>query len=315
MPFRLDRVHFFYYLCGKHKSYTTMKKLLISLLLVVGCQLSFAQTHGTEVIHLWPQGAPTLSGLSGDEVDTQGGGRFITNISEAVMTVYKPNRPNGTCIICCPGGGYMGCAMLHEGSDMAQWLNNLGYTFVVLKYRMPNGHHNIPLEDGERAITLVRQHAAQWGIQPNKVGIMGSSAGGHFAATLSTLYTSAATRPDFSILLYPVISMEKDLTHLGSRESLLGKNPTPELVQRYDLDCQVNAQTPPAFLVLASDDDVVNPFNGINYFQALLQQGVKNCSLHVYPFGGHGFGYDEHILYHREWTAELENWLRITVQE
>lgn len=294
-----------------------MKKILVSLMVCLCSQLVLAQpvVQKPEEIYLWPNGVPTQSGLTGDEFAVPGtNGSFIANITNPVMTVYKAAKPNGVCLICCPGGAYYGCSMVNEGSMMAQWMNNLGYTFVVLKYRMPNGHDVIPLEDSERAITLVRQHAAEWGVNPHKVGIMGSSAGGHFAATLSTLYQSEATRPDFSVLLYPVISMDKDITHMGSRENLIGKNPTPEMVEHYSLDKQVNAQTPPAFLVLAADDDAVNPQNSLNYFNALLKNGVKNCSLHIYPFGGHGFGFEDHFLYKREWSANLEKWLETVVK-
>lgn len=185
---------------------------------------------------------------------------------------------------------------------------------VLLKYRMPNGHAEIPLNDSEQAIRMVRLHAAEWGIDPHKVGIMGHSAGGHFAATLSTLYTSAETRPDFSVLVYPVISMDADITHMGSRENLLGKQPSAQQVEHFSLEKQVNAQTPPAFLILAADDDTVNPENSLRYYSALLKNGVKNCVLHTYPTGGHGFGFGDSFLYKRQWTGELENWIEQTLK-
>ena len=204
-----------------------MKKIILLITCVFFTLPLMAQTFNEpEVYELWPNGAPTENGITEEEKEIFP--TFIAYIKKATLTVYKPQRPNGTCIICCPGGGYFGLSMLNEGSNMATWLNNQGVTFVLLKYRMPNGHKQIPLEDGEQAIRMVRAHAAEWGVNPNKVGIMGSSAGGHFAATLSTLYTSKETRPDFSILFYPVISMETGITHQGSRENLLGKNPTAE---------------------------------------------------------------------------------------
>lgn len=264
------------------------------------------------VLPLWPDGAPTQSGLTGDEKEIFPS--FIANVTVPEITVYKAARPNGICIICCPGGGYFGVSINNEGHDYAQWMNKLGITMVLLKYRMPNGHAEIPLNDSEQAIRMVRLHAAEWGIDPHKVGIMGHSAGGHFAATLSTLYTSAETRPDFSVLVYPVISMDADITHMGSRENLLGKQPSAQQVEHFSLEKQVNAQTPPAFLVLAADDDTVNPENSLRYYSALLKNGVKNCVLHTYPTGGHGFGFGDSFLYKRQWTGELENWIEQTLK-
>lgn len=285
-------------------------KTLFTLLCSICVSLSvFAQNVNEPlVLSLWPNGAPTQSGLSGEEKELFP--TFITNVTDAVLMVYKPAKPNGTCVICAPGGGYFGVSMVNEGTSYSTWMNKLGITFVVLKYRMPNSHHEIPLNDGEQAIRLLRQHAAEWGINPSKVGIMGHSAGGHFAATLSTLYTSKETRPDFSILMYPVISMEKEITHMGSREALLGKNPSEELVNRFNLHMQVNENTPPAILVLASDDNTVNPLNSIGYYSALIKHGVQNCSMFIYPYGGHGFGFEDRFMFKREWTAEVESWLR-----
>lgn len=282
-----------------------MKKIIF---LLCGVVLMFSSSWAQTIeLPLWPNGAPVENGLKGEEVLSEG--NILSNVSRPTITVYKAAKPNGKCIIGCPGGGYVILAMGHEGHDMAQWLNGLGVTYVVLKYRMPNGHYEIPLQDAEQAIRMVREHAAEWGIDPHKVGIMGSSAGGHFAATLSTLYTSDATRPDFSVLFYPVISMQKGLTHQGSRDALLGKNPTEELVKHYDLHQQVNAKTPPAFLMLSADDDVVPPANSLNYFNALLANGVAKSSMHVYPTGGHGWGFADHFIYKRQWTEELEHWL------
>lgn len=287
-----------------------MKTILCALMLLLG--LSAQAQDKPLVLPLWPDGAPTQSGLSGEEKELWPS--FITNITVPEITVYKAAKPNGICIICCPGGGYFGVSINNEGHDYAQWMNKLGITMVLLKYRMPNGHAEIPLNDSEQAIRMVRAHAAEWGINPHKVGIMGHSAGGHFAATLSTLYTSAETRPDFSVLVYPVISMDATITHMGSRENLLGKEPSSEQVEHYSLEKQVNTQTPPAFLVLAADDDAVNPENSLRYYSALLKNGIKNCVLHTYPTGGHGFGFGDSFLYKRQWTGELENWIEQTLK-
>ena len=256
---------------------------------------------------LWPAGAPNSNGLTGTEEDLDGG--RVANVVNPSITVYKANQPNGMAIIMCPGGGYARLAMNHEGHDMAPWLNAQGITYIVLKYRMPNGHYEVPLSDAEQAIRLVRRHAKEWNIRPDRIGIMGASAGGHLAASLATLYSSEETRPDFQILLYPVISMQTGVTHGGSRQNLLGKEPSQELTEKFTLEKQVNERTPQAFLVLSADDRSVPPANGIHYFEALLQHQVP-ATLHVYPTGGHGWGFRDAFPYKRQWTGELEKWLR-----
>ena len=175
--------------------------------------------------------------------------------------------------------------------------------------RIANGHNEIPLSDAEQAIRLVRKHAGEWGVNPNRIGIMGASAGGHLAASLATLYGSDATRPDFQILFYPVISMLKGVTHSGSRQNLIGETPPAELEQKYSLERQVSPKTPQAFIMLSADDATVLPINGIGYFLALREQKVP-ATLHVYPTGGHGWGFRDSFTYKRQWTGELEKWLR-----
>lgn len=233
----------------------------------------------------------------------------MTNIVNPSLTVYPAEKPNGMVIIMCPGGGYGGLALAHEGHDMAAWFNTQGITYSVLKYRMPNGNNEVPLSDAEQAIRLVREHAAEWGVNPARVGIMGASAGGHLAASLATLYSSDKTRPDFQILFYPVISMVKGITHPGSRKNLIGKNPTQTLEQKYSLEKQVTPRTPQAFIMLSSDDDLVPATNSIGYFLALKDKKVP-VSLHMYPSGGHGWGFRDNFTYKRQWTGELEKWLR-----
>lgn len=256
---------------------------------------------------LWPNGAPNTNGLTGAQEDLEGG--RVANIVNPSITVYRPANPNGMAIIMCPGGGYGRLAMQHEGHDMAAWLTAQGITYAVLKYRMPNGHNEVPLSDAEQAIRIVREHAKEWGINPHRVGIMGASAGGHLAASLATLYSSDATRPDFQILFYPVISMIKGVTHEGSRRNLIGENPSTELEQKYSLERQVSPRSPQAFIMLSGDDGAVPPINGIGYYLALLEQKVPS-TLHVYPTGGHGWGFRDNFIYKRQWTEELEKWLR-----
>ena len=281
-----------------------MKKILLLSFLFATTMLS---AQKPVELPLWPNGATNNNELTGTEQGRNNGG--VSNVTEPTLTVYPAPHPNGMAIIMCPGGGYSGLAMHHEGHDMASWFNTQGITYAVLKYRMPNGHHEVPLSDAEQAIRMVRKHAAEWGVNPQRVGIMGASAGGHLAASLATLYSSDKTRPDFQILFYPVISMQKGVTHGGSRKNLIGENPSQELEQKYSLERQVSPRTPQAFIMLSSDDDAVPPINGIGYFLALRDHKVP-ASLHAYPTGGHGWGFRDNFTYKRQWTEELEKWLR-----
>jgi acetyl esterase/lipase len=282
-----------------------MKPLLLSIALFMTAQL-FAQKP--TVLPLWPDGAPNSNGLTGTEEDLEGG--RVANVVMPTITVYPAAKPNGMAIIMCPGGGYARLALSHEGHDMAPWINSLGITYVVLKYRMPNGHREVPLSDAEQAIRLVRSHAAEWKVDPAKVGIMGASAGGHLAASLATLYGSVATRPDFQILFYPVISMAPGTTHGGSSVNLLGRDPSAQLVADYSLANRVTDQTPPAFIMLSADDTAVPAANSVEYFTALTRHKVPT-SMHIYPTGGHGWGFRDNFIYKRQWTGELEKWLRV----
>ena len=225
--------------------------------------------------------------------------------TEATLTIYPAKKPNGQAIVACPGGGYAGIATTHEGHDMAAWFNTQGITYAVLHYRMPYGKHEIPLSDAHQAIRYMRKNAEKWGIE--QLGIMGSSAGGHLASTAATHF-DAETRPDFQILFYPVVTMT-DYTHQGSKDNLLGKNPSEELVKLYSNELQVTEQTPPAFIMHSSNDDAVPVLNSINYYLALCKHGVWS-SMHLYPIGGHGWGYNESFPYKAQWKDELEKWLR-----
>ena len=281
-----------------------MKKTLFLSLLFATTMLS---AQKPVELPLWPDGAPNTNGLTGNQEDLEGG--RVANVVNPSITVYRPAKPNGMAVIMCPGGGYGRLAMNHEGHDMAAWFTTQGITYAVLKYRMPNGHHEVPLSDAEQAIRLMRGHAKEWGVNPNRIGIMGASAGGHLAASLATLDSSDATRPDFQVLFYPVISMLKGVTHSGSRKNLLGETPSAELEQKYSLERQVSPQTPQTFIMLSADDAGVLPINGIGYFLALQEQKVP-ATLHVYPTGGHGWGFRDSFTYKRQWTGELEKWLR-----
>ena len=247
----------------------------------------------------------------------------ISNVSVPTITMYTASSETQgvTAIIICPGGGYGILAASHEGADVAKLFTQWGITAFVLKYRLPDDSIMIdktigPLQDAQRAIQLIRENAVKWNIDPNKIGIMGFSAGGHLAATASTHFNKAvidnpnniSLRPDFSILAYPVISFTDSLGHIGSRNNLIGKNPSPQKIKEYSNELQVTSQTPPAFLVHASDDNGVKPANSISYYEALLKNNVS-AELHLYQKGGHGFGLNNKTT-NDKWTERLKNWLQ-----
>lgn len=278
-----------------------MKKLLFIILTVISTGM-YAQKP--IIIKLWPNGAPNSNGITTTEKEVSP--NRISDVTDPELIVFPASKPNGQAIIACPGGGYGRLAMDHEGLDMAQWFNSQGITYAVLKYRMPNGNNEVPLSDAHQAIKIMRAHEGEWKF--NKLGIMGSSAGGHLASTAATHFTKE-TRPDFQILFYPVISMDPALTHMGSHDNLLGKSPKTETEKYFSNELQVTAQTPPAFIMHSSDDGAVPVANSVNYYMALVKNKVP-ASLHTYPVGGHGWGYKDSFTYKREWTGELEKWLR-----
>ena len=254
-------------------------------------------------IQLWPNGAPNSNGITTPEKQIDES--RVSDVTVPTLTIYRAAKPNGMAIVACPGGGYVRLATAHEGHDMAAWFNALGITYAVLKYRMPNTHHDVPLSDALQAIRIMKQHADEWKF--NKVGIMGSSAGGHLASTAATHFTEDS-RPDFQILFYPVVSMINP-THQGSKDNLLGKTPSEEMLNLYSNERQVTPQTPPAFIMHSSNDKAVPVSNSVDYYTALVKNGVS-ASLHIYPIGGHGWGFRDNFIYKRQWTGELEKWLR-----
>lgn len=269
-----------------------MRKLLL-LSVTLLSTLAFAQ-KGTE-FNLWPEGPRTSNG---DPEDM------------AKITVFLPDekKATGRAVVCCPGGGYTHLAWEKEGTSWAPFFNGQGIALIVLKYRMPHGNYTVPAEDAEEAVRIVRRNAKQWHINPKDIGIMGFSAGGHLASTVATHATGIAA-PNFQILFYPVISMEQGITHQGSRENLLGKNPKRKLVNEYCNEQHVTKHTPRAFIALAHDDRAVPPINSLNYYEELYSHGVP-ASLHTYPSGGHGFGILQSFTYHFEMMLELKAWLQ-----
>ena len=254
---------------------------------------------------------------------TESGNRVrISNVVQPTLTVFMPaaGTANGTAVIICPGGGYARLSIDSEGYDIAKKLNEIGVTAFVLKYRLPNEQSQpdksiAPLLDAQQALRLVRQQAAKYQLNPERIGLMGFSAGGHLAAWAGTSFAHPvadnpgpeSVRPAFLVLLYPVISFSDTLRHIGSRDNLLGKSPSAEVIRQYSNELHVSAQTPPTFLVHAEDDKSVPVNNSIVFYQACLRHGVP-AELHIYPRGGHGFGLNNTTTPDR-WTDRLRNWL------
>lgn len=252
-------------------------------------------------LKLWPEGMPNDNGMTCQEENG------VLYVGEPTLTVYPATEGNGMAIVACPDGGYGKLAMDHEGKDMAAWFNNQGITYAVLKYRMPNGHKEVPLSDARQAMRILRHRAGEW--QLKRIGIMGFSAGGHLASTVATHFEDEESHPDFQILFYPVISMDPEYTHRGTHDNLLGKQPAKEEEDDFSNELHVDGNTPPAFILHSSDDRSVPVAHSLNYYMALLRHQVP-ATLHIYPIGGHGWGYRDSFTYKREWTGELEKWLR-----
>jgi len=229
------------------------------------------------------------------------------NEDQAEMIIYHPekSKSKNIAVIICPGGGYGGLAINHEGYQFAEWFISEGYTAIVLRYRLPNGNKYIPLEDVQQAFRYVRSKSKEWNIE--KIGVAGFSAGGHLASTASTHFKDSDTRPDFSILFYPVITMQ-DYTHNGSKKNLLGDNPSLSDIHIYSNEKQVNSSTPPAILLLSDDDRGVLPKNSIRYYEALKDNNIS-ATMYIFPEGGHGWGMKENFKYHKEMLSLLKSWL------
>jgi len=274
----------------------TLRQLLLVAMTTIA--MTATAQKGT-TYNLWPNGAPNTSGNATDT---------------AKVTIFLPDqkRATGRAVVICPGGGYSHLAMQHEGTDWVPFFTNQGIAVFILKYRMPRGFHEIPISDAEEAIRMVRRNAKNWHINPKQVGIMGFSAGGHLASTVAT-HSIGDALPDFQILFYPVITMQPDHTHRGSHDNFLGtqysKKQLKRMEQLYSNEEQVTRATPRAFIALSDDDDAVRPINGVSYYNGCFQHDVP-ATLHVYPVGGHGWGYRESFPYHIEMILELKAWLQ-----
>jgi Esterase/lipase len=293
-----------------------MKNGIVSFFLV--SVLSFPVMSQTKiVVPLWPNGAKESNEITlPEKIENQ---HRIVNISEAAVTVQLPATKNvRAAVIICPGGGYVAEAAFHEGYQFADWLNEQGIVGIVLKYRLPNGHADIPLIDAKRAMRLVRSRAAEWNIDPRKIAVAGFSAGGHLASTLGTHFDDGdlqssdpierySSRPDLMLLFYPVISMQKGITHAGSRLNLLGSDPTVQMERFYSNEFQVKPTIPPAILFLSDDDGAVPPVNSILFYNALKENKIP-ASLAVFPTGGHGWGMRTNISFWKIWREMLVDW-------
>lgn len=234
----------------------------------------------------------------------------VIKIADPKMTVFLPPKglESGKAVVALPGGGYSHLAVDHEGFYWAPFFNEEGLAYAVLEYSMPKGDRNIPMADVESAFKIMADSALNWGFKPDNIGIMGSSAGGHLAATMAT-HPTEHCRPAFQILFYPVVSLDPAITHKGTRQGFLGDNPSVDLQKSYSSELQVTPETSRAILLLSSDDKAVPPANSLRYYEALISNGVP-ASLHIYPTGGHGWGARKTFKYHGEVLGELGAWLK-----
>ena len=261
-----------------------MKKILLSALMAAACLAAPAQTARQFTLPLSEDGV-------------------------AQLVVYLPEQPTGRAVVCCPGGGYAVLSNTHEGAAWSEFFNAKGIAFALVNYRIPHGDRTLPIGDTEQAMRTMRDSAAVWHLNPRDIGIMGSSAGGHLASTIAT-HAPFELRPDFQILVYPVITMGPG-THQGSLDGLLGdQQKDPDLVRLYSNQFQVKAhQTPPAIIILSDDDSLVPPVpNAIAYYSAMRDAG-NSCALHIYPSGGHGYGYSANFAYREQMLSDLSAWL------
>ena len=286
-----------------------MKRILTVLLAMAVLPLAAQEYGQNRTIKIWDNStAPHSSELTSPEAETSP--NIIGSVTEAVLYVFEadPAKATGQAIVICPGGGYAVVCMSYEGVEMAKWLASQGITCGVLKYRMPNGHKEVPLEDAVEALRIMRRNAADLRIDPAKVGIMGFSAGGHLAAYTSN-FAPEGEKPAFSILFYPVITGEDGLCHKGSFDNLLGADATAAQRAEYSLETRVTRSTPPALLLLSDHDTVVPPISSMRYYNALKKHGIK-ASMHIYPEGWHGWGISPDFPYREAWQASLLDWLK-----
>lgn len=293
-------------------------------LLIILLSIISISSNAQEVIKLWSDGIPFSNGIIGEEEYTDKG--HVRNIQDPTITVYLPEKEKatGAAVVICPGGGYSVLAIKHEGHDVAKWFNEIGVAGIVLKNRLPTSDNitqksEVAMVDAQRAVRMTRHNAEEWGIQTNKIGIMGFSAGGHLASTVGTHYDyglksedpiqQISCRPDFMILMYPVIDMAGDIKHSGSMKNLLGENPTESQMNRFSNQKQVTTDTPPTILIHSTDDKGVPVANSIVFYEALVANDIT-AELHTFNSGAHGYGLGRQDgSSHNIWPKNVEAFL------
>jgi len=304
-----------------------MKNRIISIIFLILMAFTNALNAQNNVIKLWPDGIPgSLKSDTYIEEPTITDGvpaRFV-RVTEPTLTVFLPpeEKATGAAVLICPGGGYAALAFNHEGNAIAKWLNDNGVAGIILKYRLPSDlimkDKSVgPLQDAQEAMRTIRRNAAAWNINPRKIGVMGFSAGGHLASSVSTHYEenvyevkdTISARPDFSLLIYPVITFDASFTHAGTRRNLIGENPSEEAIRHFSNELQINAKTPPAFLVHSGDDKAVPVKNSIVYYQGLQKYNIPS-ELHVFQKGGHGYGMSVDNGTQSAWPGLCITWLK-----
>jgi len=279
------------------------------------------------VLKIWPDGVPGFikndsyieKSTLKDDMPTR-----YEKVTEPTISVFLPpaEKATGTAVLICPGGGYGVLAFDHEGFAIARWLNENGIAGIILKYRLPSDlimeDKSVgPLQDAQEAMRIIRRNAPDWNINPGKIGVIGFSAGGHLASTLSTHYAekvydvpdTASARPDFSLLIYPVISFNGSIAHAGSRRNLIGENPSYDAIRHFSNELQITAKTPPAFLVHSADDNAVPFKNSIVYSEGLQRNNIP-VEMHIFHKGGHGYGLSVNNGTQSAWPELCMKWLK-----
>ena len=272
---------------------TSSKYLILIFLMFTSLNL---RSQNMEEVKVWQNGLPTEFNAA----DT----------TEAVMYIYSPEKEinNGTAIVVCPGGAYQGLAINHEGHDIAKWLASEGITAAVLKYRLPRGNSKVPISDVREATRYLRKMSDKLSVNPDKIGVMGFSAGGHLASTHLTFLDDALSRPNFGVLFYPVITADERYSHKGSFKNLLGEDATPEQLIKFSNELNVSSETPPVIL-FHSDDDGVLPINSLLFYEGLKKNDVP-AAMYIFPNGDHGWGFRDSFAYHEVWKGLLVSWLK-----
>ncbi len=299
-----------------------MKKLLFTIISLIVISISL---HAQETMKLWNDHIPFSNGTIGEEEYTDEG--HVKNIQDPTITIYLPEKgkASGAAVVIFPGGGYRLLAIKHEGHDVAKWFNEFGVAGIVVKNRLPTSDNiteksKVAMTDAQRAVRMVRYYAKDWGIDPDKIGIMGFSAGGHLASTVGThfdygisdsedLIQKISCRPDFMILMYPVINMTAEFKHSGSMKNLLGENPSEEQKIHFSNEMQVTKDTPPTILIHSTDDTGVPVANSIVFYEALVENEVP-AELHIYNSGAHGYGLGRKDgTSHNNWPEACKAWM------